>query len=638
MKSSLAPTNVSPWALLPLTVVLAAALQCGASDDDAASGAGGAGGALGGAGGGGAVPEGGTDAACVKDAILCEGSVAWRCDAAGSLVDPVDCANDDKACVTGLGCATCVPGSTGCSDGIGTYCLEDGSRVESFECDPLRGLSCQADGCFGACTPQKLGRTHVGCDFWPTVTANSAWSDWFPFGVLVVNTTDQPATLTVTRGVETVLTRSLDAAGVEVIELPWVEELKGPDADPSGKITPPTASVLSEASKGGGAFRLRSDQPVVVTQFNTLRAINDQGLNDGCPPDTSSGECLSYSNDASLLLPSSSLDATHELMGWKSWQLDPGANDPRGVGDFVSITAVQDGTTVTVKPSNRVLPFESGEGIEPGATRTFNLLQGDVLQLFSDASIVGAQLAGSTVSSTRPIQVLTGVPCANVPVGVLTCDHVEEMNLPRGMLGRRYLVTALASPGGRTRHLVRIHGIEDETIIAFDPPTAHKSISIHRGETVDLDLPKDGEPAQDFLVSSTNTFGVTQYMVGNRAEPYAPSAPGADLGDPSQTFAVPVSRYLKRYHIAVPPGFSEHRIDVIASTGSDVLLNDEPIPSEQFRAIGASGLSVARIVGVEPGKRHELRSDKAFGVQVYGFGKFTAWMVPGGIEMRSSSQ
>jgi hypothetical protein len=618
--------------------MLASALHCGASDDDAASGAAGVGGALGGAGGGGATPEGGTDAGCVKDAILCEGSVAWRCDATGSLVDPVDCANEDGACVTGLGCAVCVPGSTGCSDGIGTYCLEDGSRVESFECDPLRGLSCQPEGCFGACTPQTLGRTHAGCDFWPTVTANSAWSPWFPFGVLVVNTTDLPATLTVTRGADTVLTRALDPAGVEVIELPWIEELKGPDADPSGKVVPPPASVLSQATEGGGAFRIRSDQPVVVTQFNTLRASNEQGLNQGCPPDTSSGECLSYSNDASLLLPSSSLDTTHELMGWKSWQLDPGANDPRGIGDFVSITAVEDGTTVMVKPSNRVLPFASGEGIDAGATRTFNLVQGDVLQLFADASVQGAQLAGSEVSSTRPIQVLTGVSCVNVPVDVLTCDHVEEMNLPRGMLGRRYLVTALASPSGRTRHLVRIHGIEDETVIAFDPPTAHKSISIHRGETVDLDLPKDGEPAQDFLVSSTKPFGVTQYMIGNRAEPYTPSAPGADLGDPSQTFAVPVSRYLKRYFVAVPPGFTEHRIDLIASTGSDVLLNNEPIASEQFRAIGASGLSVARIVGVEPGKRYELRSDKAFGVQVYGFGKFTGWMVPGGIEMRSSSQ
>lgn len=638
MKPSTVPRTVRPWALLPLSVVLAVALQCGASDDDAGSGAGGVGGTFGGSGGGGGAPEGGSDTGCVKDAILCEGSVAWRCDATGSLVDPVDCANEDEACVTGLGCAVCVPGSTGCSDGVGTYCLEDGSRAESFECDPLQGLICQPEGCLGACTPQKVGRTHVGCDFWPTVTANSAWSTWFSFGVVVVNTTDQPATLTVTRGAEPVLTRALDAAGVEVIELPWVDELKGPDADPSGKISPPPASVLSEASKGGGAFRLRSDQPVVVTQFNTLRASNDEGLNEGCPPDASSGECLSYSNDASLLLPSSSLDGSHELMGWKSWQLDPGANDPRGIGDFVTITAVHDDTTVTVRPSSLVLPFASGQGIEAGSARQFNLLRGDVLQLFSDASIQGAQLAGSEVTSTRPVQVLTGVPCVNVPVGVLTCDHVEETNLPKGTLGRRYLVTALTSPGGRTRHLVRIHGVEDETVITFDPPAAHKSISIHRGEAVDLDLPKDGESAQDFLVSSTKTFGVTQYMVGNRADPYAPSAPGADLGDPSQTFAVPVSRYLKRYHVAVPPGFNEHRIDVIASTGADVLLNEEPIPSAEFRAIGASGLSVARIVSVEPGKRYELRSDKAFGVQVYGFGKFTGWMAPGGIEMRSSSQ
>jgi len=185
--------------------------------------------------------------------------------------------------------------------------------------------------------------------------------------------------------------------------------------------------------------------------------------------------------------------------------------------------------------------------------------------------------------------------------------------------------------------VVRIHGVEDETVITFDPPSVHKPLSVGRGEAISMDLSSDGDATQDFVVSSSVPFGVTQYMVGRQAGSQLPPGPDSDMTDPSQTVLVPVSRFLKRYYIAVPPGFQDHRIDVIASTGSEVTWNDDVIPSSEFHAVGASGFSVARLSGVEPGKRHVLRSDSSFGVQVYGFGRYTSWMTPGGLETRRHS-
>lgn len=622
--------------LLPYVPLLLLLLQCSSSDDSGLGSSGAGGSSLGGSGGSGGSSGDASADACAPNEIVCDGTVAWRCDGQNQRVDPVDCANDGRVCVDGLGCTTCVPGATACANAIGTYCTDDGSQQVSFACDPKQGLDCKPEGCLGACTPQKLGRSHIGCDFWPTVTANSAWSKWFPFGVLVVNTTDQPATLLVTRGNDIVLQRSVPPSGVEVLELPWIDALKGPDADSAGNVDPPSSSVLSRSADGGGAYRLRSDQPVVVTQFNTLQSLDADGISAGCPPDSISGECLSYSNDASLLLPSTSLQAEHSLMGWQSWQLDPGSNDPNAVGDFVSVVAIEDGTTVLVTPASDVLALEDGVSMEAGTAKGFQLAQGDVLQLFTDGLIPGARWSGSEVSANHPIQVLTGAPCVNIPASVPTCDHVEEFNLPVALMGKRYLVTALTSPSGRSRHIVRLHGIEDETLVVFDPPGAHKSVTVNRGEVLDLDLPKESSEAADFLASSTKPFGVTQYMVGNRADPYAPSAPNADFGDPAQTLVVPVSRYLRRYVLAAPPGFSHHQLDIMAATGAQVLVNEVPIASDAFQAIGASGLSVAR-VGATPGTRLELRSDQPFGVQMYGFGKFTSYMVPGGIDMRLSA-
>jgi IgGFc binding protein len=625
----------------PLVPLLLLALGCGSSSADSGFGAAGSGGSGGGSGGtGGSSADGGQDAGCSEGDILCDGTVQWRCDATGGREDPVNCANDDLICVDGLGCAVCVPGSTSCTDGIGTFCTEDGAHDESFACDPMQGLACNPDGCVGACTPQRLGRSHIGCEFWPTVTANSAWGAWFPFGVMVVNTTDEAAAVIVTRGDETIVERSLAPGGMEAIELPWIDDLKGPDADEWGTVIPPTTSVLSKSVDGGGAYRLRSDRPVVVTQFSTMRSNDPDGVANGCPPDPYTGECLSSSNDASLLMPTHALESTHVLMGWHAWRMEPNQNEPGVLGDFVSITAVNDETAVVVTPAFATLPVDNEPPLEPGGPAKFTLERGDVLQLFTNADVAGAQWAGAEVSADQPVQVLTGAPCVNVPDATPTCDHIEESNLPLNMLGKRYMVMAPVAPSGRTRQIVRIHGIEDETLIEFDPSTVHKSITVNQGEVVELDLLKDAsdETSPDFLVSSAKRFGVTQYMVGNQADPYDPYATGADLGDPSQTFVVPTSRYLKRYVIALPPGFDEHQVAIMAATGAEVFVDDEAVPSTELRAIGASGLSVARLGALNPSERHELRSDKPFGVQVYGFGKFTSYMVPGGIDLRAASQ
>jgi len=566
---------------------------------------------------------------------VCEGTVAWRCGPDGDLVDPTNCGDSGLVCAPEIGCASCIPGATSCSDGIGTYCSSDGMSEESFECDPMQGLDCQPDGCKGACTPQKLGRRHIGCDFWPTVTANSVWGTWFPFGVLVVNTADQDATIIVTRNEENVGQRSLPPGNADVIELPWIPSLKGPDADDEGQVTPPEVSVLSRSDEGGGAYRLRSDQPVVVTQLNTVRSQDENAVSKGCPPDTNHDTCLSYSNDGSLLLPAHALGLDYVLMGWQAWAMDNGI----GMGDFVSMTALEDGTTLVVTPRAPTLAFEGDEPLTVDEPAEFTLDRGDVLQLFTDGVAAGAQWAGSEVSANHPLQVLTGAPCVNVPEGIPTCDHVEETNLPRSMLGKRYLVTAPKDPGGRQRHLVRIHGIENETLVEFDPPTAHKPVTLNAGEVVQLEFPTSTESEiQHFLVSSNHFFGVTQYMVGNQAEPNGPNGPGLEYGDPSQTFVVPTSRYLARYDFALAPGFEHHQVDVIASTGAQVLIDGEAMPSSAFQAIGASGLSVARVEDLSVLAHHELESDKPIGVQIRGYGRFTSYMTPGGVDLRPASQ
>ena len=77
----------------------------------------------------------------------------------------------------------------------------------------------------------------------------------------------------------------------------------------------------------------------------------------------------------------------------------------------------------------------------PGKSATVNLMRGDVLQLFSKGTNISQQWAGSKVTATHPIQVITGSGCANVPDATTACDHLEEIVLPAETLGQTYAVT-----------------------------------------------------------------------------------------------------------------------------------------------------------------------------------------------------
>ena len=92
----------------------------------------------------------------------------------------------------------CSPLVGTCQDGTATMCRADGSGTVTFQCDPVQGMTCDPDGCKGACAPAQLGSSYIGCDYLPTVTINPVYTG-FNFAVAVSNTADVDAHITVSR-------------------------------------------------------------------------------------------------------------------------------------------------------------------------------------------------------------------------------------------------------------------------------------------------------------------------------------------------------------------------------------------------------------------------------------------------------
>lgn len=358
----------------------------------------------------------------------------------------------------------------------------------------------------------------------------------------------------------------------------------------------------------------------------------------------SAPECYSYSNDASLLLPSTAMTGSYRLMGSYGFSRHPmqeGTSTPDlsqplqpGAAPYFVVTGTADGTNVSVKlgPKGKVV---AGHGIiatPAGGTVTFRLDTGDVAEVLGGTGRE-FDFSGSLLTADKPVQVITGVPCIDYPLDTVACDHVEETVFPAQTLGRHYAVTTPTGPKkNRVAHAVRLCGNVDGTTLTYKPsaPPGCPS-SLDAGDVVDC-----GELTNlDFEVKGTHELGVAMLMIG--ASKADPSFNGSSFtvlqGDPSQSFAVTVAQYRLKYVFLAPNDYKTNFVDVIAPAGTKVDLDSTDVTSK-LTPIAGTDFLIGRLELVNAGDgTHVLKADKPVGIQVLGYGDYTTYMFPGGLNL-----
>jgi hypothetical protein len=433
------------------------------------------------------------------------------------------------------------------------------------------------------------------------VTANLTDSAVFHFAVAVSNTSKLPAAVTITQGPATIAAVLVGPQSVQVVELPWNAALKGPT---SASIVPFPASI----AVAKGAYRLRSTQPVTVVQWNPL--------------EYQSGPQLSYSNDASLLLPTTTWTGTYRVAARHHF---------KGSSGFYAVTAREDGTTVTVVPGPGGGLIKAGiAGIGTDGSGQVLLDAGDVIEVVTDG--VNAldpsdpdDVTGTLVSADKPVQVIAGHQCTYVPDETGACDHLEESMFPYETLATRYLVAAPLSPTGDGTprpERVRIVATRPGTTLTYDPPQPGAPTSIAlAGAWVELP-----DTTATFQVTASLPVLVAQYMEGQE------QLGGA--GDPSLSLAVSTSQYRSSYLFHAPPSYASNFVNIVAPLGAQVLLDGQPVPAESFSPAGTTGFAVSRRpLFSAGGGSHTASSAKPFGITVYGYGQYTSYWYPGGLDL-----
>jgi hypothetical protein len=356
-----------------------------------------------------------------------------------------------------------------------------------------------------------------------------------------------------------------------------------------------------------GAYRLVSNRPVTVYQYSPLQY--------------QSGNSFSYTNDASLLLPTNAWRNSYRVVARNHWA---------GRSGFLAVTAKEDGTVVTLAKGPQSGIVKTGvAGIGTDGNGTVTLNRGDVIEVVTNGSsntVDPNDVTGTLVSSTKPVQVFGGHQCTNIPAGTGYCDHLEESMFPVETLANEYIVTGtrINASTSTKATITRVIATQPNTTLTYNPPQAGFPAAIAQaGGWVELPA-----TAADFRVTANSPILVAQYMQGQDA--------GGGTGDPAMTLAVATYQYRNSYLFHAPTNYQFNFVNITAPTGSTVLFDGAAIAANQFTAIGTTGFSVARVqVPNTNGGNHTVSSAAQVGITVYGYGQYTSYWYPGGLDLKT---
>jgi len=533
---------------------------------------------------------------------------------------------DDGSCAADGtdGCLSCAPGSTGCDGDSVIACGDDGrwTRQVVESCDTGAGLHCQYGRCADACAEAAVSQSYIGCEYWPTVTRNSqlgVFGGSFDFAVAVANPQQVPVDVSIRRGTEVVAQQRIPAGEVATIALPWVDELRGRNEDLE-------TLTASSALVRNAAYRLVASMPVTAYQFNPLQYLST----------TPGADNNSYTNDASMLLPTSALGGRNMVIarpsfGGRGW----------GAPGFLAVVGTADGTTVTLTSSART---QAGTGIaamSPGESRTFTLDAGDVLQVLStitpswtgcdaDNQCIGdrtTDLTGTMVEADAPVALFGGHDCTNVPYNRYACDHLEEQIFPLETWGDDVIVAATTPLHDGEPNVWKVVSAVAGNAITFEP-AVHAPVTLAAGESVEFESPGA------FRVLGTGRLAVAQFTVG---QDFAGNSSfddfNGDSGDPSMGLGVPADQFRASYDFLTPATYTTSYVNVIAITQARLHLDAGATAVPPLEPIGTTGYGFARIE-VRPGAHHMSSEDGSeFGITVSGVAPYTSYLYAGGLDL-----
>jgi hypothetical protein len=611
------------------------------------------------------------------DDQACDGTVYRTCVRDGEFLAQrgLDCALDGRICVPGIWCAVCNPGAVGCFLGDAAVCRADGSGWDVTEvCDIGAGFACLDGACQNLCEVATRTRTYQGCEFFAVDLDNASLGPGRDASAqqyaVVVSNAGHVATEVVIRQndapvgspiVETEVDRQTVLPGdLEVFLLPQREV--------DGRTAHGLAAGISEGSHSAltsNAYRVTSTLPIVAYQFNPLDNVSV------------------FSNDASLLIPTSGVDGHYTVVGWPQTianttdpqtDFDPSRTD-EDLRAFLTIVGTQANTTVSVDlgiQALQVVGLAAGTILASGDVVNVTLGPYDVLNLETQA--FNADFTGSIVDANKPVVVYVGSEASDAPrfatLATRQCcaDHLEEQLMPDSTLGSDFLIAR--SPRRTTALNAAFLDPRADSVADVNEPEWVRIVAIHETTTIHTSLPPPNDsffvlPREDVILRADQDFTMTadwpvavlQTMSSQEATGIPNYYPG---GDPSIIVVPPIAQWRRDYVLLTPDKYAFDFLTILAPAAARVMLDGAPLPPECVTTAGDGierrpgdpppdyvvhrcQLSYPDVIGlpnvrVEDGDQndgvHTLIADLPISVIVAGFDSFVSYAYAAGMNLQ----
>ena len=609
---------------------------------------------------------------CQPGSTRCNANSYERCADDGNSWATIEaCAPAGRICVQETGCRACIPASLTCGgDGFDIVrCRDDGSGSDAVaRCEPEQGVVCGGGACRGACDVAKANRSYEGCDYWAVDLDNAVIADQGAaaaqqFAVVVTNPLEVPATVTVEvndaqpgepeqirQVAEAHLARVVGGGDLAIINL----DPREVDGSTDPRLNNGPGTFLSSR-----AYHIRSTAPIIAYQFNPLDNVDV------------------FSNDASLLLPTGSLDRDYAVLSWPQTLArteDANTNGGLNLRAFLTIVGVSEDTGVSVKVTTGVIPGGGIPAAQPGDTLTFTIGPFDVVNLETGA--FNADFTGSEVHADKPVVVFTGSEASDVPTfttfaeRACCADHLEEQLFPTSAFGTQFV--GVKTPQ-RTKYVKaagfdvalmddepeywRVLAVKDRTDITTNllPPNDHFSLSAGDFATFATtgDFVLDASEPVSFgqFPASQQTTGIPTRINGVRV-------PG---GDPSSILVPPVQQWRSKYVFLTPNKYAFDFFLAAMPATSSLIFDGEDLetanPRCEYVSAGmliANGGKPTQYVAVrcplsdpraedlenpanQNDGRHVLESQdgQTFGLIIWGWDSFVSYGYPAGTDVRA---
>lgn len=272
-----------------------------------------------------------------------------------------------------------------------------------------------------------------------------------------------------------------------------------------------------------------------------------------------------YTSDGFLCIPVSSLGKEYIVAGWNSDAMFRAVWNYK-LPNMCGIVAAYDDTRVRFTLGGNLMTKTAG-GMTPGQSKEVVLRKGDVWMFSTDTD--EADLSGSKIIANKPVAVVTGNMCSNIPSGNQWCDYTAEMDIPTFTWGTDYHVPKV--PNRKYSSIIRIFAKEPNTSYYRDGVKLGeilKSGGIEKEAYITMRMVDFEEKPRSIVISGDKPIGVTLYNTGVQED-------GAPLpnSDPFVMALTPIQQYQNEITFCTPGimggmGFPENYINLVYETDS----------------------------------------------------------------------